>query len=123
MAQRGHAILFHLGGVAQGMGTGHVFFDGPPGQFQQGGKRAGFSGAQPGDVHELLGCGPQQAAQAGKAFKQAVGQIHHVKAGNAGAQAQRQQLRILERAGAVAQQSFAGTLMFCQPDRQFHKRL
>ncbi|KAG0756667.1 hypothetical protein G6F22_020225 [Rhizopus arrhizus] len=86
MPQCGHAILFHLGGGAQGVAAGQVFLDGPAGQFQQGGKRARFGYAQAGNGHQFLGGGAQQAPQAGKTLQQAAGQVHHVHPGNARAQ-------------------------------------
>jgi len=50
-------------------------------------------------------------------------QIHYIQPWNPRAQRDGQQLGILDRCGPVTEQTLSGTVLFWQPDGQFHKRL
>ena len=78
-------------------------------QLQHGDQLGALGRAQPLDGLERVGSGMQQPGDAAEIFQQLLAQLQRIFAGQAGAQQQRQQLGIAERAGAAGQQFFART--------------
>ncbi|MNN85090.1 hypothetical protein D3C81_2023350 [compost metagenome] len=96
---------------------------GAPGQLEQGGQGAGLGRPQPRNGHQIFGRGAQKPPQTAKPIQQPAAKVHHVQPGNAGAQRDGEQFRVLDRSGPVTQKPLSGTLLLWQLHGQFHKKL
>jgi phosphopantothenoylcysteine decarboxylase/phosphopantothenate--cysteine ligase len=81
-------------------------------QFQRGRQRAGAGATDAVQPGQVACAAVQQCTQGAVRGQQRAGGRHRIAAGGAGAEEQRQQFRVGQRAGAAGQQLFAGTFVF-----------